>query len=636
MPIIVAFLIRQIIIIGTQIAIFEILDNYVIPLINKGIAAIVEAFGVSEETATDILSNEILRYGESILGAAFLAKLRLPTKIADKLGFTTKGYKVRKLPAEVEAKVSGKTIAVVKTAEEINAGIKASAEVLATQKKVPFATAYKIYNEIFKILGLTVATTLAVANVVDFGAWDSSSYQGFFQNLLSKFGIEKDKDVSHPKSISVDMFNKLFTALKAEGITEFTDPYDLKVYPLTRDNLINTSDKVAGQINFEKGATSFKDLIAVFATIVRKGKTVSTAPVTQTVLVGQSTGAQTLSSYYASIGQNLPSIAERAKQYENLGLGQASYYTGTAEQNTRLLNALKGNLGQNQKGVYQLEKSDVPGGTELIYYPPGMTPNPALRVDTQSSAGKITNAPVVPPPPTQVFMGVVASGTLSNQVTFTERPNDIIESIDELESAARNNLSAFLMALPNRISYELKIVTSVVTAGGFRQTGTTSRYITGYDSKGVAKYKSVTNKFATLQIFVLSDKGTRTKLGDIILGPTDASRLAPTQTDLRQLEALIQGTVISKNVDDINAIKTSTPVTIVPPSVENNTLPSNAYHFSKRYTGAEDFIKFAEGQGWSKERIAQEMGNWYVYDRDNFTEDTPTVKGSLPTDGIEK
>jgi hypothetical protein len=46
-------------------------------------------------------------------------------------------------------------------------------------------------------------------------------------------------------------------------------------------------------------------------------------------------GITTLSAYYASKGKSLPSIIERGKIYESLGLGKITYYTGTAEQNTK-------------------------------------------------------------------------------------------------------------------------------------------------------------------------------------------------------------------------------------------------------------------------------------------------------------
>jgi hypothetical protein len=51
--------------------------------------------------------------------------------------------------------------------------------------------------------------------------------------------------------------------------------------------------------------------------------------------------AQTLYEYYKSKGQALPGIKERAKTYEDLGLGSATNYQGTYNQNVSLLNRLQ-------------------------------------------------------------------------------------------------------------------------------------------------------------------------------------------------------------------------------------------------------------------------------------------------------
>ena len=48
-----------------------------------------------------------------------------------------------------------------------------------------------------------------------------------------------------------------------------------------------------------------------------------------------------LYEYYTSKGQSLPSISERANIFQQQGLGNANTYTGTAEQNTSLLNKLQ-------------------------------------------------------------------------------------------------------------------------------------------------------------------------------------------------------------------------------------------------------------------------------------------------------
>ncbi len=55
--------------------------------------------------------------------------------------------------------------------------------------------------------------------------------------------------------------------------------------------------------------------------------------------------ATTLWDFYAAQGQPFPSIVARSALYEQLGLGTAPTYTATAEQNTKLLQALQAQLG---------------------------------------------------------------------------------------------------------------------------------------------------------------------------------------------------------------------------------------------------------------------------------------------------
>ena len=51
--------------------------------------------------------------------------------------------------------------------------------------------------------------------------------------------------------------------------------------------------------------------------------------------------ANNLYDFYASFGKSVPKLSERAKMWEKFGLGKSSEYSGTAEQNAKLLAALK-------------------------------------------------------------------------------------------------------------------------------------------------------------------------------------------------------------------------------------------------------------------------------------------------------
>lgn len=159
----------------------------------------------------------------------------------------------------------------------------------------------------------------------------------------------------------------------------------------------------------------------------------------------------------------------------------------------------------------------------------------------------------------KVLTGIVSQGVLSQGLTFTPRPDDLIESVQELQVAAQNNLASWLAALPSRIVYEVKIVTSVITADGFKQTGTTQQIPNGTYSNGTQKYKTVTNKFAILVIYALTDKGARSKLAQITLGPTNSAKLLVSQGDLNSLAIALPDLVTDVKLADVSNVTTPTP-----------------------------------------------------------------------------
>ena len=95
MPVIVAFFVRQLLVIGVQLGIFTLFEKYVVPLLNQAIAAIVAKFGVTEDVAADMLANEVITMAEALGLTVALSKAKLPLKVADALGFSTKGFRPR-------------------------------------------------------------------------------------------------------------------------------------------------------------------------------------------------------------------------------------------------------------------------------------------------------------------------------------------------------------------------------------------------------------------------------------------------------------------------------------------------------------------------------------------------------------
>ena len=176
---------------------------------------------------------------------------------------------------------------------------------------------------------------------------------------------------------------------------------------------------------------------------------------------------------------------------------------------------------------------------------------------TTSSGGSSTTSP----PQTKVFTGVVSAGVLGGGLSFTPRTAGIIENISDLQSAVQNNLAPYLAALPSFITYDIKITAHIINEDGVTQRGTAQRIIKGYTKKGLPEYKTVINKFAVVDLFIKTDKGTRTKIKTINLGATDAAMFQPTDSDLSSLSDTVQNTIHTTNTDNIDTVISNTPTT---------------------------------------------------------------------------
>lgn len=587
MPFIIAAL-RQLIMTAIQVGAWFGVEKAISSVLDASDKANKENLGLDDDDAKAHTANTFLDV--AIASGVTFAMLRskLPAKIADRLGFTTKGFQKRQLSPAGKAKVSGKKEPTQAATKKSRADIDQLASTVAKTKGVNLLKVGALLFFIDQLIALPTRIFQTAAQYIDYANWEGP-YQGTFQKILSKVGFEPDKPMPKASAVSDEVWKKIYTVIEELNPKGVLFPFSGETRPYSRANLADLVNEIAANIIKDRGDATFKNVMGIALPLIQLGEKATTPKTTTTVSTPAiSSGANTLSGYYSSIGKSLPSIAERAKIYEQMGLGQAAFYTGTAEQNTKLLNALKGKMPSSA----------------VVSAPP------APQAEQVSPTTPAPSAPVVPPAPTQVFMGIVANGTLSNYPQFVERRDDLIESFDEFQIAAQQNLSSFVLGLTNRISYELKIVPSVVTSGGFRQTGTTNRYITGYNKDGTPKYKTITNKFATLTVYILNDKSTRTKIGTIVLGPVDASKISPTQTDLRQLEALIQNSIVTRNIDDISRIETSTPTTIVPPTggtteQENTTTPPPSGSALQVPIPQSQLSFFggviAEGASWSRE-----------------------------------
>lgn len=215
-------------------------------------------------------------------------------------------------------------------------------------------------------------------------------------------------------------------------------------------------------------------------------------------------------------------------------------------------------LSGNAPSVKQLSQKIAP---YLIMPTGGLTPAAPTPAVSATTAAAAVSAPI------RVFTGVISQGVLGNATSFTPRPDDLIQSVSELQTAAHNNLAPFIAALPGRIVYEIKIMSSITTKDGFTQRGTSQRIVSGYHKNGEPKYRTVINKFAVMNLFIKTDQNTKTKISSIVLGPTDAVKFQPVSNDLASVESAIRADISAPAVSSIQAINTPQGVATVATAV---------------------------------------------------------------------
>jgi len=120
MPTAVALALRALFQIGVTLGLINLAERFVFPLINSAVVAIMKFFGVEEETAKDIMANEVIKFAEEMGIGAIALRTKIPSKIAEYLGFTTKGWSKRILTGKT-VEVAEKTAAAVQPAKTAGA-----------------------------------------------------------------------------------------------------------------------------------------------------------------------------------------------------------------------------------------------------------------------------------------------------------------------------------------------------------------------------------------------------------------------------------------------------------------------------------------------------------------------------------
>lgn len=208
------------------------------------------------------------------------------------------------------------------------------------------------------------------------------------------------------------------------------------------------------------------------------------------------------------------------------------------------------------EGVYgnEILNGRAPSAKQMI---PLLAP---YLITASGNTGSVTtpqggSSSQVSTPPVKVFTGNISQSTIGEVVGFTVRPDDLIEDINELKAAIQNNESAWLASLPGKIIRDIKVVSSITTKDGLTQRGTARQIIAGYNSNGTPKYRTVVNKFAVADYYILSDRGTRTKLARIVYGPTDAIKFKPEESELLSLDQVLKGEIAALSPAITSTIK---------------------------------------------------------------------------------
>lgn len=464
MPVFVAAAIRQIIIWGIQYGLWSAIEKWIMPLFEKAVIEVMEFFGVGEEDARDIMANEFVQAGEFILGNILVWRSKIPVKVAEALRFTSKGFGKRPLSSKA-AKATGKLKEVKTATRAIATGdVNKLAQLTATNRGLGWVKIAALLFVVSQVIELPTRIFYMLAQYIDYANWEGY-YAGFFRGVFAKLGMPVKADWRKPKTLSKEVFDKVFNTYKLSGAYSIIDPYKGQSLPFTRDNFLDLVDRVAADLLLDTGSAGAKDVLAATTLLLR------------------------------------------------------------------------------------VDRSKGPGAPAVL------TANPATQTYTTPTQAVI--------PQIKVFTGVVTQGVLADNTPVLAREDDLIENLTELELGAVSNLVPFIKALPGRVAYEIKIVTSVTDKQGFRREGQKQQIVVGYYKNGNPKYKTITNKWAVMNLYAFGSRGQKTKLDTIILGPINAATFNPSQGDMTAMEGRLKDNILAKSFADVTVMRSDYPLTVL-------------------------------------------------------------------------
>lgn len=261
MPALVAIAIRYIILAAVQLGLWSLAEKYGIPLINGAISAVAQFFGATQQQAQDIVANEFLRMAEDVGIFAATLKTKLPLKVADAIGFTTRGYATRTFPQALEA-LLGKAArangaATVATADEAAA----LAQSVSVSRGVTFDQVNKVVGFALKIAAFPIGFFYAFAQYVDYAAWNNP-YQGTMEKLLSYIGINPDNPMPKARTISADVWQRIYSTVEQLKPSGISYPFSDVDKPYSRENLADIVDEISTNLAAAGGTASYKNVLA--------------------------------------------------------------------------------------------------------------------------------------------------------------------------------------------------------------------------------------------------------------------------------------------------------------------------------------------------------------------------------------
>lgn len=438
MPLVIAQFLRVVIMALVTGAAVTAANAFFESAIYKVIDFLKKTYGYTDEDATIVTANTILSLALNTITIFALLKTKMPVKVAEKLGFSSKGYVFQSLSP------AGKKIEAAAKADKI--------------------TKYSLFGKMGAALAVSFAAAIPwlpnlVQQTLDQGTFNPTNANRALEALKIPFRWPTSDKLSSPPPFKAQEFSDYAEGLERTGIVGMNDECKAQSVPYSR--------------------TALAELIfCIYGTAASKGISLSVAKI-------------------------IPEIAKS------------------------------------------------------LVFKGGARPPEATRVPAFAEAA--------PSRQIKVFTGILSQGVLGRGLSFTPRENDLIESVEELRQSAQNNLAPFLASLPSRVVYELKVVSSITTKDGFRQVGTAQRIISGYTKDGRPKYKNVVNKFAVMDIYVLTDRKVRTKLTQVVLGPVDSAQLQVTPQDLRELETTVSQDILTSNIEEISGVQGAEPIPQVVP-----------------------------------------------------------------------